>query len=85
MLQFANQFSFLLAGTFVLGLAGILLRRHQHGLHRREIGILLLVAGIIGLGWLAFKPRNLTSLSSQQVRGQIGQGKPVLIEFQSPY
>ncbi len=85
MLQFANQFSFVLAGIFVLAVAGILIIRRHRGFHQREMVILLLLAGMIGLGWLVLRPINSPSMNSQQLRAQIGQGIPVLIEFQSPY
>lgn len=85
MLQFANQFSFLLAGIFVIAVAGIFLRKRRGGFHRRQIWILLMLAGVIGLGWLAIRPKNSPSVNSQQLHAQIGQGIPVLIEFQSPY
>lgn len=85
MLQLANQFSFLLVGIFLLMVAAILLKGRQRGLHAREVRILLVLAAAIGLGWLVFSPKNSTAFSAQQLHAQIGQGKPVLIEFQSPY
>ena len=85
MLQFANQFSFLLAGIFLLMVAAVLLRMRRRSLHAREVGILFVLAAAICLGWLVFSPKNSTAFSAQQLHAQIGQGKPVLIEFQSPY
>ncbi|HWQ05447.1 MAG TPA: hypothetical protein VN452_08840 [Longilinea sp.] len=59
--------------------------KRSHGLHRREIGILLLLAAVIGLGWLVFSPKKSPTISAKQLQAQIGQGVPLLIEFQSPY
>ncbi len=85
MLRFANQYSFLLAGILLLLLAGGLLAWRRRGLHVREAALLLLVALVIGLGWLASRPSLATPVSVDQIRAQIGQGKPLLLEFQSPY
>jgi uncharacterized membrane protein len=46
--------------------------------------------GLIGLGfivaWVILHPTQTPLMdSSKQVQAMIGQGKPVLLEFQSPY
>ncbi|MRR31201.1 LPXTG cell wall anchor domain-containing protein [bacterium] len=85
MLQFANQYSFLLAGILLLLLAGGLLAWRRRGLRAREAILLLLVAAVIGLGWLASRPSQAASVNADQMRSQVGQGKALLLEFQSPY
>ncbi len=85
MLQFANQYSFLLAGILMLFLAGGLLAWRRRGLRAREAVLLMLVAAVIGLGWLASRPSQAAPVSADQIRAQVGHGKALLLEFQSPY
>lgn len=84
-LQILNQYSYFLAGLLLLLLAGGVLAWRKRGLHLREAGILLLVAAVIGLGWLASRPVNTARVDAAQIRAQIGQGTPLLLELQSPY
>lgn len=85
MLKFANQYSYFLTGILLLLVAAGLLAWRRHGLHRAEIGVLILMAAVIGLGWLASRPANVKPVSIEQIRAQIGKGTPLLLEFQSPY
>lgn len=85
MLQFANQYSFLLTGALLLLLMAGLLAWRRRGLRAREAVLLLLVAAVIGLGWLASRPSQAAPVSAGQIRAQVGQGKALLLEFQSPY
>jgi hypothetical protein len=82
--QFINQYSFLwMVGAFVLLLALILLRGESKA--RNTIALIALVAGLF-MTWLFLRPTQ-TPLTgdAQQVQALIGAGKPVLLEFQSPY
>ena len=46
------------------------------------IGVLLAV--MVG-GWLAIRPTPTAVSEADQIRARIGQGVPVLLEFQSPF
>ncbi len=85
MLKIANQYSYFLTGFLLILITGGLLAWRRHGLHRREIFVMILVAAVIGLGWLASRPSKAEAVSIEQIRAQIGKGTPLLLEFQSPY
>jgi len=79
-----NQYSLLLTAIGILTLAAFFLFRK--GLRLQEIiALLMIFAGLI-VAWLALRPTQ-TPLSSAatEVHSRIGAGKPVLLEFQSPY
>ena len=84
MSQLVNQYSALwIAGTFVLLVALILFR------HKPKVGdFVALGVVIIGLvvAWLLLHPTQTPLMdNAKAVQSMIGQGKPVLLEFQSPY
>lgn len=78
-----NQFSFLAVGLALLVIIGLLLR--GRGMDRRR-GITF--AGFVLImitAWVVLHPRGTVFDNPEQVRAQIGAGRPVLLEFQSPY
>jgi hypothetical protein len=83
MQHWLNQYSFLLAaGAAMLLLAAVLLR---DGVRPAD----LVALGALGLG-LAFayallRPGESTESQAASVRRLLGAGRPVLLEFQSPY
>lgn len=85
MVQIANQYSYIFAGFLLLLLAAGLLAWRRRGLRLREFGILLAVGAMLGLGWLASRPAEAAPLDAGQIRARIGQGTPLLLEFQSPF
>lgn len=83
--QIANQYSYVLTGIFLLVLlAGLLAWRRKH-FGAREAGLLLLLVALLAGGWFVLRPKAAQPATVEQISAQIGQGKPVLLEFQSPY
>jgi hypothetical protein len=78
-----NQYSFLIFALLCLGALVIFLARR--GIGRSEL--LTIGALLIGLvaAYLFFTPTAPAGPDTQQIERQVGQGSPVLIEFQSPY
>jgi hypothetical protein len=78
-----NQYSFILFGLILIGLA-------VYGLSRRgfrAIDWILIIAliGLIAGAWLVMHPTQSQVADANSVRAEIGSGRPVLLEFQSPY
>ena len=79
-----NQYSFLwLAAALAIVAALIFLRKKPRWPEFLAVGIVAL--GLV-VAWSILHPRQ-TALSEQAagVQANIGQGTPVLLEFQSPY
>ena len=79
-----GQYSFVLVLLVIFIVAAFILLRRQ--LRWQEF----LSLGVIGLGlvtaWIVLHPVQTPLMEdSARVREMIGQGKPVLLEFQSPY
>ena len=78
-----NQFSFILGGVVIFGFAVALIARRGFTLGR---GILLgVLALLLVAAWVVLHPAGLKNTSAEQVLDRIGSGKPVLLEFLSPY
>ncbi|HWR65003.1 MAG TPA: hypothetical protein VN364_02680 [Bellilinea sp.] len=78
-----NQFSFIIGAVVILGLAVALLLRRGFSLGKGLLlGALLL---LLLAAWIVLHPAGDRTASAQQIRDQIGAGKPVLLEFLSPY
>ena len=82
--QIVNQYSALwMAGAFVFLVVLIIFR------HKPKVGdYIALGVVIIGLilAWIGLHPRQTPLMDdAQMVQDMIGQGQPVLLEFQSPY
>jgi hypothetical membrane protein len=82
--QIINQYSALwMAGAFVFLVVLIIFR------HKPKVGdYIALGVVIIGLilAWIGLHPRQTPLMDdAQMVQDMIGQGQPVLLEFQSPY
>lgn len=78
-----NQFSFVVGGVVVLGVAVALVARRGFTLGRGLLlGALLL---LIVAAWIVVHPAGEKQLSEDQIHQRIGSGKPVLLEFLSPY
>jgi hypothetical protein len=83
MQHWLNQHSFLVAGAaaFLL-LAAFLLRDGLRPADLLALGALCLG---LALAYALLRPGDGTPVSAQELRRRIGQGRPVLLEFQSPY
>jgi hypothetical protein len=68
----------------ILGLAALLVFRRR----RRAtelIGFALVLVALIAI-WLVLRPRQTPQVGdAAQIQALIGRGKPVLLEFQSPF
>ena len=84
MLQILNQYSaVLIAAALFLAAAVALLRRQARWQEILALGVI--AAGLV-TAWLLLHPVQTPLMEdAKKVQSMIGQGKPVLLEFQSPY
>jgi len=80
----ANQYSFLLIAAALTVVAGLVL------LSNRPKWNDFLAFGVIVVGlvtaWIVMHPRQTPLMDdAKEIQAMIGAGKPVLLEFQSPY
>lgn len=82
--QLVNQYSALwIAAAFVL-LVALILFRGRPGV-RDFIALGVVIIGLV-VAWVLLHPRQTPLMEdSRTVQSMIGQGVPVLLEFQSPY
>ena len=57
---------------------------HKGASQGRILAFALIAAALVG-GWFALRPVQTPHDAAAGLRGQIGAGTPVLLEFQSPY
>ncbi len=79
-----NQYSILWIVAILIALVAFLLLRNRP--KRQDYLVIgLLLAGLVA-GWLILRPLQTPLMDdAARVQAQIGQGTPVLLEFQSPY
>ena len=82
--QILNQYSALwMAGALVLLVVLIILRHKPTTAEVIALGVMILG---LGVAWSLLHPRQTPLMEdAKSVQAMIGQGKPVLLEFQSPY
>jgi len=82
--QIINQYSALwIAATFILFVVLILFRQKPKISDFVALGVV--IVGLV-LAWVALHPRQTPLMDdAKMVQEMIGQGTPVLLEFQSPY
>jgi hypothetical protein len=81
--QILTQFSFIIGGVVILGLAVAFIARRSFTFVR---GILLgVLVVLLVAAWIVLHPAGNLNASAEQVRSQIGSGTPVLLEFLSQY
>ena len=82
--QLVNQYSALwIAGAFLLLVALILFREKPRVRDFVALGVVII--GLV-LAWVLLHPTQTPLMEDAKlVQEMIGQGKPVLLEFQSPY
>jgi hypothetical protein len=82
--QLVNQYSALwIAGAFVLALVLILFRQKPKVSNFIALGVVILG---LAMAWILLHPTQTPLMDdAKKVQAMIGQGVPVLLEFQSPY
>ena len=82
--QIINQYSALwIAATFVLFVVMVIFRHKPNA--SDFIALSVVIVGL-GLAWITLHPRQTPLMDdARMVQEMIGQGTPVLLEFQSPY
>ena len=82
--QLVNQYSALwMASAFVLLVVLIILRRKPTASDYVALGVVIIG---LALAWTMLHPRQTPLMEdAKMVQDMIGAGKPVLLEFQSPY
>lgn len=82
-MRIINQYSFLVAAVFLIGLLAILANRTRA--KQGAYLVLALVAVVILVAWYFLRPTPSVLADAAEIQAQIGSGVPVLLEFQSPY
>ena len=82
-MQWFNQHSLLVVG--MIGLALLVFLLFRDGVKKTDIVILAIIIPLFVLLWYFWHPKQDEFQSSKDIQARIGQGTPVLIEFQSPY
>jgi uncharacterized SAM-binding protein YcdF (DUF218 family) len=79
-----NQYSlFLILVAFLALLAFLLFRK---GIRIQEIIAFIVIFSGLAVAWVALRPTQTPlSEAASDVQARIGVGRPVLLEFQSPY
>ena len=78
-----NQYSIVWSGVIVLGLAAFFLLRR--GSKPRNALILLLLAVALVAGYFVIRPEEPTTTELVRFEEELGQGRAVLLELQSPF
>ncbi len=79
-----NQYSAVWIAVFLVIIAGVILLRRKPKWPQITVFSILVV--VLVAAWIFLHPRQSGPvMDAAQVRGSIGQGTPVLLEFQSPY
>lgn len=82
--QVINRYSFVwIAAALVIAVGALLLGRNPRWNDFLPLGVLVIA---LVVAWVILHPRQ-TPLTgdAHEVQAMIGQGRPVLLEFQSPY
>jgi thiol-disulfide isomerase/thioredoxin len=79
-----NQYSAIWFAVLLVGIIGyFLLRKQPRWREFLALGVLIISLLLV---WNALRPRQTPLMSDEQkISAEIGQGQPVLLEFQSPY
>lgn len=79
-----NNYSLLWISVLLLIVLGLLLFRQKPGLSN-IIAFAVILMGLV-FAWMTIRPRQTPLMeNARAVQAKIGQGLPVLLEFQSPY
>ncbi len=84
MAKLINQYSFVFTSLFLLGILAYFLLRDQP--KTSDYIALAVVAVGLAVAWFLTRPQqSIIPDSAAEVQAMIGQGTPVLLEFQSPF
>lgn len=79
-----NQYSFIVISTFLTVVAGFLLLKNKPK-WKNFLAFGIIITGLV-FAWIIIHPRQTPFMNNAQaVQEMIGAGKPILLEFQSPY
>ncbi len=82
--QLFNHYSFLWMALGLTVVAGLVLLTHKPG-PREFISFAAIVVAVL-VAWTVLHPRQTPQVTdAKSVQALIGSGKPVLLDFQSPY
>jgi hypothetical protein len=82
-MEIINQYSILWSSLIILGLAAYFLLRK--GYTPRKGLFVVVVAAILMIGWLSIRPEQASTTEFSKFEVELGQGRSVLLELQSPY
>jgi hypothetical protein len=83
MFEFINQHSLVIGGVVLLVIVGIVLFRD--GAKPGDFAIIGVMLAVMVGGWIVIRPTPTAVSEADKIRARIGQGVPVLLEFQSPF
>ena len=82
-MEIINHYSMLWSGVIVLGFGAFFLFRR--GFKARSGLVLLLLAAVLVAGWFVLRPDQSTVDDLAQFEAEVGGGRNVLLELQSPF
>jgi thiol-disulfide isomerase/thioredoxin len=81
-----NQYSLLITASLLVIAIALLLYRRDSRIKTSDLVALGVLVLALGFGWWLIHPvQTVLSEDARDVTAMIGQGQPVLLEFQSPY
>lgn len=81
--ELINHYSMIWSGIFVLVLAALFVFRK--GFQLNKVLLLIGIAAVLLAGWFILRPQQATTTELVQFNAELGQGRSVLLELQSPY
>ncbi len=82
-MELINHYSMILSAIFVVGMTAYFLLRD--GYKSADGMILLVVMAVMIGGWLLLRPKPGSDDGLAQFQAELGQGRAVLLEMQSPF
>ena len=82
-MEIINNYSMFWSGLLVLGAAAFFLFRK--GYKSQKVLQLAGITAALLVGWLILRPEQATTVELAQFQAELGQGRSVLLELQSPY
>ncbi|MBC8508055.1 MAG: hypothetical protein ISR58_08900 [Anaerolineales bacterium] len=82
-MQIINHYSMLFSAVFIFGITSFFLLRD--GYAPKDGVILFVVMAVLIGGWLILRPKQGTADGQKQLEAEIGKGRAVLLELQSPF